>query len=84
MRNGLNRSILHKPLLVQDACAHDQIKCMNAVQLRDASYAYNTVGFLSVPSLRQAQRQDCEVQESLQLLGWSLMFLAYETFSSCA
>jgi hypothetical protein len=77
-------AVQQQSLLVQDACAHDQMMCLSTAQLQEASQVCNAVGFLSVPSLLQAQREDCKVQEHSHLLDcWSLTFLA-ELFSTCA
>jgi hypothetical protein len=82
MRNGRSCSILYQALLVQDTCAHEQMKFLSAARLRVASQVRNAVGFLPVPSLRQAQRENGHVQENLQLLKRSLTFLAHDPFSS--
>jgi hypothetical protein len=80
---SLSQPFYTTSLLVQDACAHDQVKCLSAAQLREASLVCHTLGFLSVKSLRQAHRENCHVQENLQLLEWSLMFPALQLFSFC-
>ena len=77
-------AMLLPSLLVPDACAHDHVKCLSAAQLRESSLVCNAVKLFIVISLRQAQRENCQVQEIPQLLECPLMFLAVEVFSSCA
>ena len=81
MRNGRSCSILGQALLVPNTCAHEQI-FLSAARLRVASQVRNAVGVLTVPSLRQAQRENGHVQENLQMLERSLTFVAHDPFSS--
>jgi hypothetical protein len=68
MINGLNRS--HSTTVVVGT------RCLRArpdevferSQLLEGSLACNAVGFISVPSLLQAQRENGQVREILQLL----------------
>ena len=70
-------AMLLPSLLVQDACAHDQVKCLSAAQLREANLICKAVGCLPVLSLRQAQRENCQVREVPQCISLTLLVAHY-------
>jgi hypothetical protein len=71
IRNGRIRGHSALIVVVQDACAHDQMKCLSTAQFREASLVCNAAGLPTVQSLSQAQRESCQVREIAAVAGMS-------------